>query len=67
NAVAPGFIETDMTAVLAEETRQNLMGQIPLQRLGKPEDIAHAVKFLASKEAAYMTGQVLHVDGGMYM
>lgn len=67
NAVAPGFIETDMTAVLAEETRQNLMGQIPLQRLGKPEDIAYVVKFLASKEAAYLTGQVLHVDGGMYM
>lgn len=67
NAVAPGFIETDMTAVLGEETRQNLMGQIPLQRLGKPEDIAHAVKFLASEEAAYMTGQILHVDGGMYM
>lgn len=67
NAVAPGFIETDMTAVLAEETRQNLMGQIPLQRLGKPEDIAHVVKFLASEEAAYLTGQVLHVDGGMYM
>jgi 3-oxoacyl-[acyl-carrier protein] reductase len=67
NAVAPGFIETDMTAVLGEETRQNLMAQIPLQRLGKPEDIAHAVKFLASEEASYMTGQVLHVDGGMYM
>jgi 3-oxoacyl-[acyl-carrier protein] reductase len=67
NAVAPGFIDTDMTAVLGEETKQNLLGQIPLQRLGKPEDIAHAVKFLASEEASYMTGQVLHVDGGMYM
>jgi 3-oxoacyl-[acyl-carrier protein] reductase len=67
NAVAPGFIETDMTAVLGEETRENLMGQIPLQRLGKPEDIAYAVKFLASEEASYITGQVIHVNGGMYM
>lgn len=67
NAVAPGFIETDMTAVLGEEARNGLMAQIPLQRLGQPEDIAYAVKFLASEEASYMTGQVLHVDGGMYM
>jgi 3-oxoacyl-[acyl-carrier protein] reductase len=67
NAVAPGFIETDMTSELTEETRDHLMKQIPLARLGQPEDIARIVRFLASDEAAYMTGQTLHVDGGMYM
>jgi 3-oxoacyl-[acyl-carrier protein] reductase len=67
NCVAPGFIETDMTDKLPEETRTSLMSQIPLARLGQPEDIARAVRFLASDDAAYMTGQTLHVDGGMYM
>jgi 3-oxoacyl-[acyl-carrier protein] reductase len=67
NCVAPGFIETDMTDKLPEETRAGLMSQIPLARLGQPEDIAKAVRFLASDDAAYMTGQTLHVDGGMYM
>jgi 3-oxoacyl-[acyl-carrier protein] reductase len=67
NCVAPGFIETDMTDKLPEETRAGLMSQIPLARLGQPEDIAKAVRFLASDDAGYMTGQTLHVDGGMYM
>jgi 3-oxoacyl-[acyl-carrier protein] reductase len=67
NAVAPGFIDTDMTAVLGDDTKESLLSQIPLQRLGKPEDIAHLVRFVASDEASYMTGQVFHVDGGMYM
>ncbi|EGK13474.1 3-oxoacyl-[acyl-carrier-protein] reductase [Kroppenstedtia eburnea] len=65
NAVAPGFIETDMTAQLGEEVRGELMSQIPLSRLGKPEDVAGAVRFLASDAAGYITGQTLHVDGGM--
>ncbi len=67
NAVAPGFIETDMTAVLSEELKTAMLGQIPLKRLGKPEDIAAAVRFLASEEAGYITGAVLNVNGGMYM
>jgi 3-oxoacyl-[acyl-carrier protein] reductase len=67
NAVAPGFIDTAMTAPLPQQVRDNLLKEIPLARLGKPEDIAHAVSFLASDEAAYITGQVLHVNGGMYM
>lgn len=67
NAVAPGFIETDMTDKLSEDTRSQLLQQIPLARLGQPEDIAKAVRFLASEDAAYMTGQTIHVDGGMYM
>ncbi len=67
NAVAPGFIETDMTSKLSEEIQAGLMTQIPLQRLGKPEDIAHMVRFLASEQASYITGQTFHVDGGMYM
>ena len=67
NAVAPGFIETKMTAALGEEIRQKLMNQIPLRRLGSPEDVANAVHFLASDQAAYITGQVLTVDGGMVM
>ncbi|PTX61253.1 3-oxoacyl-[acyl-carrier-protein] reductase [Melghirimyces profundicolus] len=65
NAVAPGFIETDMTSKLGEDVRKDLLGQIPLARLGKPEDVAEAVKFLASDAAAYITGQTLNVDGGM--
>ncbi len=67
NAVAPGFIETKMTAVLGEDIRKKLMDQIPLRRLGSPEDVANAVHFLASDQAAYITGQVLTVDGGMVM
>lgn len=67
NAVAPGFVETDMTHALSEEVRAGLMVQIPLARLGKPEDIAVVVRFLASSDANYMTGQTLHVDGGMVM
>lgn len=67
NAVAPGFIDTDMTAQLGDEIQQQLLGQIPLGRLGQPEDVARVVRFLASDDAAYMTGQTLHVDGGMAM
>ena len=67
NAVAPGFIDTDMTRELPEEQRDALLGSIPLNRLGKPEEIASAVAFLASNEAAYVTGETLHVNGGMYM
>ncbi len=65
NAIAPGFIDTDMTATLGEEVREQLMDRIPLGRLGNSEDIAGAVKFLASDHAAYITGHTLHVDGGM--
>jgi len=67
NAVAPGFIETDMTDKLPADVRESMQKQIPLERLGQPEEIAKAVRFLASDDAAYMTGQTLHVDGGMYM
>lgn len=67
NAVAPGFIDTDMTRALPDEQKQALLGQIPLARLGQPEEIAAAVAFLASPEAAYITGETLHVNGGMYM
>jgi 3-oxoacyl-[acyl-carrier protein] reductase len=67
NAVAPGFIKTAMTDALSEEARQNLQKLIPLGRLGEAEDVARAVAFLASEEAAYITGQVLTVDGGMVM
>ena len=67
NAVAPGFIETDMTAKLGEDIQTSLMAQIPLQRLGQPDDIANMVRFLCSDEASYITGQTIHVDGGMYM
>src|SRR5580704_6646740 len=67
NAVAPGYIATDMTAVLSEEVRQKILSAVPLGRMGRPEDIAAAVKFLASEDAAYITGQVLAVNGGMYM
>jgi len=67
NCVAPGFIETDMTASLPEEQQKALLGQIPLGHLGKPQDIAHAVAYLASPQASYVTGQELHVNGGMYM
>ncbi|HUK56943.1 MAG TPA: 3-oxoacyl-[acyl-carrier-protein] reductase [Nitrospiria bacterium] len=67
NAVAPGFIDTVMTQSLSANVRENLMKQIPLGRLGTPQDIAHAVRFLVSEEAGYITGQVLHVNGGMLM
>jgi 3-oxoacyl-[acyl-carrier protein] reductase len=67
NVVAPGFIDTDMTRSLSGEQREGLMGQIALGRLGDTSDIAHAVAFLASPQAAYITGETLHVNGGMYM
>jgi 3-oxoacyl-[acyl-carrier protein] reductase len=67
NAVAPGFIETDMTAKLTPEQREGMLARIPLKRAGQPEDVAAAVKFLASDEAAYITGAVFNVNGGMYM
>jgi 3-oxoacyl-[acyl-carrier protein] reductase len=67
NVVAPGFIDTDMTKALPEEQRTALLGQIALGRLGAPDDIAQAVLFLASPAAAYVTGETLHVNGGMYM
>ncbi len=67
NAIAPGFIETEMTEQLPEEIKQGMLTQIPLAKLGQPEDIAKAVAFLASDEANYMTGQTLHIDGGMVM
>jgi 3-oxoacyl-[acyl-carrier protein] reductase len=67
NAVAPGFIETDMTAVLPEKAKEAMLGMIPLQRAGTPQDVADAITFLASDSAAYITGQVIHVTGGMYM
>jgi len=67
NCVAPGFIDTDMTSGLPEAQQKALLDQIPLGHLGKPADIAHAVAYLASSEAGYITGQELHVNGGMYM
>ncbi|MBI5755432.1 MAG: 3-oxoacyl-[acyl-carrier-protein] reductase [Nitrospirae bacterium] len=67
NGIAPGFIETDMTKGLPEDVRNTLINQIPMGRLGTPEDVANVVRFLASDEAAYITGQVIHVNGGMYM
>jgi 3-oxoacyl-[acyl-carrier protein] reductase len=67
NAVAPGFIDTDMTRALAPEQREALVKEIPLDRLGNVQDVANAVAFLASEEAAYITGVTLHVNGGMYM
>jgi 3-oxoacyl-[acyl-carrier protein] reductase len=67
NCVAPGFIETDMTAKLSVDQKKALLDQIPAGRLGQPTEIAHAVAYLASRQAAYITGQELHVNGGMYM
>jgi 3-oxoacyl-[acyl-carrier protein] reductase len=67
NVVAPGFISTDMTAKLGEEQQKQLVEQIALGRLGTVDDIAHAVAFLASPQAGYITGETLHVNGGMYM
>ena len=67
NVVAPGFIDTDMTRMLTEEQHTKLIEQIPLNRMGQPEDIAHVVAFLVSSQAGYITGETLHVNGGMYM
>ncbi len=67
NVVAPGFIDTDMTRMLTEEQHAKLIEQIPLNRMGQPEDIAHVVAFLVSSRAGYITGETLHVNGGMYM
>lgn len=67
NCVAPGFIQTDMTAKLAEKTKHEYINDIPLARFGQPEDIANSVKFLASEDANYITGETIHVNGGMYM
>ena len=67
NCIAPGFIETDMTASLSEDQQKALLSQIPLGHLGKPQDVAHAVAFVASPQASYITGQEIHVNGGMYM
>ena len=67
NCIAPGFIDTDMTRTLADAQRERLLERIPLGRLGSPEDIAYTALFLASREAGYVTGATLHVNGGMYM
>ncbi|MGR9086119.1 MAG: 3-oxoacyl-ACP reductase FabG [Gammaproteobacteria bacterium] len=67
NTVAPGFIDTDMTRELSDEIKHNLLASIPLSRLGQPEEIAHVVSFLASDGAGYITGETIHVNGGMYM
>lgn len=67
NTVAPGFIDTDMTKELSDDIKNALLGSIALGRLGRPEEIAHAVSFLASEQASYITGETLHVNGGMYM
>lgn len=67
NAVAPGFVETDMTGVLAAETKEKMLANIPLRRIGQPDDVSAAVRFLASEEAGYITGHILDVNGGLYM
>jgi 3-oxoacyl-[acyl-carrier protein] reductase len=67
NAVAPGYIVTPMTAGLSEANKQAFLAAIPLQRFGEPDDVARAVRFLCSDDAAYITGQVIHVNGGLYM
>ena len=67
NTVSPGFIDTDMTQTLTDEQKEGIFSQVPANRLGKPEEIANAVVFLASDGAAYITGETLHVNGGMYM
>ena len=67
NAIAPGFIDTEMTRVLAEDVRQKLIEQIPLARLGLPEDVARCVAFLVSDRSSYITGQVINLNGGMLM
>lgn len=67
NAVAPGFIETDMTKVLNDDTKEKILDQIPLKRKGSPTEVANVVKFLASSDSSYITGQVINIDGGMLM
>lgn len=67
NVVAPGYIQTDMTDVIGDDIKQHILNTIPMQRVGTPQDIAYAVAFLASEQASYITGQTLHVNGGMYM
>jgi len=67
NAIAPGFIETEMVAGVPDDVKQKLLAQIPLRRFGKPEEVAKAVVFLASEDASYITGHVLNVNGGMYV
>ena len=67
NAVAPGFIETQMTDVLKQEVKEEIAKNIPLRRMGTPEDVANVVKFLAGEQSSYITGQVINVDGGMLM
>ncbi len=67
NCVAPGFIDTDMTLALDDKTREGLLSQIPLNRMGAAEDVANAVRFLVGEDASYITGSILHVNGGMYM
>jgi 3-oxoacyl-[acyl-carrier protein] reductase len=67
NAIAPGYVDTDMTNVLPEDVKKKILASVPIGRMGKPEDIANAVKFLVSDDASYITGQVLAVNGGMYM
>jgi 3-oxoacyl-[acyl-carrier protein] reductase len=67
NAVAPGFIDTDMTKVLPDNVKEGLLAQIPAKKLGAVDDIANAVEFLAKEDSAYITGQVIHVNGGLYM
>ena len=67
NSVSPGFIDTEMTAVLSDEQKEFIKNKIPLARIGKPEDVAYCVKFLVSEEANYITGQTIHVNGGLAM
>ena len=67
NCIAPGFIQTDMTNILKDEVKEEIAKNIPLKRMGTPEDVARVVKFLASEDSSYVTGQVIHVDGGMLM
>ena len=67
NAIAPGFIDTDMTKVLSEDKKKNILSQVPLKRLGLVSDVANVAAFLASEDSDYITGQVIHVDGGMAM
>jgi 3-oxoacyl-[acyl-carrier protein] reductase len=67
NVVAPGYIETEMTQKLTDEQKQMILNKVPMQKIGKPEDVAYAVCFLASSAASYITGQTIHVNGGMFM